>query len=101
MTIYRDRIGIDEVYRSNEGAMMTTTTEIYQKLTTIFRDVFDEDNLSVTPQTTADDVDGWDSLTHVRLVLAVSKAFGVRFSAAEIGSLKNVGEFATLIEQKV
>lgn len=80
---------------------MATTTEIYQKLTTIFRDVFDEDNLSVTPQTTADDVDGWDSLTHVRLVLAVSKAFGVRFSAAEIGGLKNVGEFATLIEQKV
>lgn len=80
---------------------MATTTEIYQKLTTIFRDVFDEDNLPVTPQTTADDVDGWDSLTHVRLVLAVSKAFGVRFSAAEIGGLKNVGEFATLIEQKV
>lgn len=78
-----------------------TTTEIYQKLTTIFRDVFDEDNLLVKPDTTADDVDGWDSLTHVRLVLAVSKAFGVKFSAAEIGGMKNVGEFATLIEQKV
>lgn len=78
-----------------------TTIEIYQRLTTIFRDVFDEDNLLVTPETTADDVDGWDSLTHVRLVLAVSKAFGVRFSAAEIGGMKNVGEFATLIEQKM
>jgi acyl carrier protein len=75
-------------------------TEIYEKLTTIFRDVFDEDDLSLTPETTADDVDGWDSLTHIRLVLAVSKAFGVKFSASEIGNLKNVGEFAALIEKK-
>jgi acyl carrier protein len=75
-------------------------TEIYQKLTTIFRDVFDEDGLSLTPETTADDVDGWDSLTHIRLVLAISKAFAMKFSASEIGNLKNVGEFATLIEKK-
>ncbi|MGY8679176.1 acyl carrier protein [Bradyrhizobium sp. UFLA05-153] len=77
------------------------SAEIYEKLTTVFRDIFDEDDLSVTPETTAEDVDGWDSLTHVRLVLAVSKAFGVRFSASEIGGLKNVGEFANLIGQKV
>jgi acyl carrier protein len=76
------------------------STEIYGKLTTIFRDVFDEDGLSLTPETTADDVDGWDSLTHIRLVLAVSKAFGVKFSASEIGNLKNVGEFVALIEKK-
>jgi len=75
-------------------------TEIYEKLTAIFRDVFDEDDLSLTPETTADDVDGWDSLTHIRLVLAVSKGFGVKFSASEIGNLKNVGEFAALIEKK-
>jgi acyl carrier protein len=55
--------------------------EVYSKLTGVFRDVFDEDDLAVTPQTTADDVDGWDSLSHIRLVLAVSKAFGVKFSA--------------------
>ena len=74
--------------------------EVYSKLTGVFRDVFDEDDLALTPQTTADDVDGWDSLAHIRLVLAVSKAFGVKFSASEIGSLKNVGEFADLIEKK-
>jgi acyl carrier protein len=73
---------------------------VYSKLTGVFRDVFDEDDLALTPQTTADDVDGWDSLSHIRLVLAVSKAFGVKFSASEIGSLKNVGEFADLIEKK-
>ncbi len=74
--------------------------QVYNKLTAVFREVFDEDELNVTPLTTADDVDGWDSLSHIRLVLAVSKAFGVKFSASEIGNLKNVGEFADLIEKK-
>ena len=74
--------------------------QVYNKLTAVFREVFDEDELNVTPQTTADDVDGWDSLSHIRLVLAVSKAFSVKFSASEIGNLKNVGEFADLIEKK-
>jgi len=75
-------------------------TQVFSKLTTVFREVFDEDELNLTPQTTADDVDGWDSLSHIRLVLAVSRAFGVKFSASEIGNLKNVGEFADLIEKK-
>jgi acyl carrier protein len=81
-----------------DGAM--EKVQVYNKLTAVFREVFDEDELNVTPQTTADDVDGWDSLSHIRLVLAVSKAFGVKFSASEIGNLKNVGEFADLIEKK-
>jgi acyl carrier protein len=76
-------------------------TAVYTKLTAVFRDVFAEDELQLTSETTADDVDGWDSLTHIRLVLAVSKAFGVKFSASEIGNLKNVGEFADIIEKKV
>jgi acyl carrier protein len=75
-------------------------TATYEKLTAVFRDVFFEDDLQLTPETTADDVDGWDSLTHIRLILAVSKAFGVKFSATEVGNLKNVGEFVTLIEKK-
>ena len=75
-------------------------SQLYSKLTAIFREVFDEEELNVTPQTTADDLDGWDSLSHIRLVLAISKAFGVKFSASEIGNLKNVGEFASLIEKK-
>ena len=74
--------------------------QIYSKLATIFRDVFDDEDLDLTPKTTADDVDGWDSLSHIRLVLAVSKSFGVKFSASEVGSLKNVGEFVELIEKK-
>ena len=73
---------------------------VYEKLTTVFRSVFDEDDLVLTPQMTADDVEGWDSLTHIRLVLAVSKAFGLKFSASEVGGFKNVGEFADVIAAK-
>ncbi len=79
---------------------MIEEATVYEKLTTVFRDIFDEDDLSLTPTTTADDVDGWDSLSHIRLVLAVSKAFGVKFSAAEVGGLKNVGEFVDVIRSK-
>jgi acyl carrier protein len=77
-----------------------TTDLIYAKLNDIFHDVFDDDSIVVTPQLTADDVDEWDSLAHVRLVLAVEKKFGLKFSAAEVGRLKNVGEFASLIQAK-
>jgi acyl carrier protein len=74
--------------------------QIYSKLTGVFCEVFDEDDLKLTPEMTADDVDGWDSLSHIRLVLAVSKSFAVKFSASEIGGLKNVGEFVELIQKK-
>lgn len=70
---------------------------IYAKLTEIFRDVFDDDTLRVTPELTAADIDEWDSLNHIRLVLSVERAFGLKFSAAQIGRLRNVGEFAELI----
>ncbi len=79
---------------------MIESAVVYEKLTTVFRDVLDEDDLVLTPGMTADDVDGWDSLSHVRLILAVSKVFGVKFSAAEVGQLKNVGEFVEMIQSK-
>jgi acyl carrier protein len=66
--------------------------EIYARLTKIFGDVFDEDQIEVTPELSARDVAGWDSLTHVRLMLTVERAFNTKFSAREIGSLENVGE---------
>jgi acyl carrier protein len=75
-------------------------SEIYQKLVGIFQNVFDDDSIRVRPELTADDVDEWDSLSHIRLVLTVEKAFGVKFSASEIGKLKNVGEFVDLIRAK-
>jgi acyl carrier protein len=73
---------------------------IFQRLTPLLRDVFDNDDLVATPELTAHKVDGWDSLGNVRLFLEIEKAFSVRFSATEISSLKNVGQLADLIEKK-
>ena len=75
-------------------------TEVFDKITTVLRDVFDDDQVVATADLTASKVDGWDSLGNVRLFLALEKAFAVRFSATEIGSLKNVGQLVDLIEFK-
>ena len=75
--------------------------QIYQRLTEIFQDVFDEDSIEVTPKLSADDVDGWDSLTHIRLILTIEKAFKVKFSTSEIAKLENVGDLVAMIQGKV
>jgi acyl carrier protein len=69
-------------------------------LTAVFREVFDDDELQLKPEMTADDVDGWDSLAHIRLILSVQKAFGVKFSPVEMNRLKNVGDLIALIKDK-
>ena len=74
--------------------------QIYSRLTDVFKDVFDEDDIQLTPALTARDVDGWDSLTHIRLVLTVEKAFKIKFSSTEIGKLKNVGDLVELIRSR-
>jgi acyl carrier protein len=74
--------------------------DIYKKMTDIFHDIFDDDTIIVTPELTAADVPEWDSLSHIRLVLAVQKVFGVKFSAAQTANLKNVGEFVELIRAR-
>ena len=75
--------------------------QIYSRLTKIFEDVFDEDSIVVTPELSAKDVDGWDSLAHIRLMLTVEKAFKIKFSTSEVGKLQNVGELVRLIEGKI
>ena len=76
-------------------------TKVYEKLTGVLRDAFDDDDLVATPALTANDVDGWDSLAHVRLMLAVEQAFGVRFKAAEVNGFKSVGDLADTIAAKL
>jgi acyl carrier protein len=73
---------------------------VYAKLTDIFQDVLDNDEIVLAPELTAGQVDGWDSLAHVRLILTIERAFHISFTASEIGRLKNVGELAGLIEAK-
>jgi acyl carrier protein len=76
-------------------------SQIYARLAEIFRDVFDDDSIEVTRELSAKDVDGWDSLNHIRLILTVEKAFKVKFSTAEVGKLKQVGDLVALIKSRV
>ena len=75
--------------------------QIFSRLTEVFQDVFDEDDIQVTRELSARDVDGWDSLTHIRLIVTVEKAFKVKFSTSEIGKLQNVGELVDLIKARI
>jgi acyl carrier protein len=70
------------------------------RLQNVFRGVFDDDELTIQPQTTAADVEGWDSINHVNLVLAVEREFKTRLSSSGIANLKNVGELARMLEVK-
>jgi acyl carrier protein len=74
--------------------------QVYARLAEVFSDVFDEDSIIVAPELSAKDVDGWDSLTHIRLILTVEKAFKIKFSTSEIGKLENVGDLVTLIKAR-
>lgn len=76
-------------------------TDIFYKLNEIFVDVLDLDEVELTDATTADDIEEWDSLSHVQLVVAIEKAFGVKFTALEIMKWKNVGELVDSIAQKL
>jgi acyl carrier protein len=77
-----------------------TQQEIYPRLTKIMRDVLDDDNLVVTPELTANDVEGWDSVNHITLVVAIEEAFGIKFKSAELEKMKNVGQLVEQIEKK-
>lgn len=75
-------------------------SQIYAELTEIFKDVFDEDSIKVTPELTAKDVVGWDSLNHVRLILTVQKAFKIKFTTSEIGRMGKVSDLVMLIKAR-
>lgn len=84
-----------------ETLLRMDESQIYARLNQIFEDVFDDDSIQVTPELSAKDVDGWDSLSHIRLILTVEKAFKVKFSTSEIGKLEKVGDLVSLIESRV
>ena len=68
--------------------------EMLKKITTVFIDVLDDEDIVLSESTSADDVEDWDSLTHIQLVVGVEKAFNVRFTSAEIQDWENVGEMS-------
>lgn len=71
--------------------------EIYERLNEVFRDVFDDDELKVSDETTAADVDGWDSLMHITLIEAVEDEFDINFDMKTVVKMKNVGEMVDFI----
>ena len=75
--------------------------EIVSRLEFIFREVFDDDSIVLTNELSAKDIDEWDSLTHIQLIVATEQEFQVKFMTAEIADLKNVGEFIALIGKKL
>ena len=70
---------------------------INERLNEVFRNVFDDDDIEVNRETTADDIEDWDSLEHINLVSAVEKEFGVKFTMAQVVGMKNVGEMVDII----
>ena len=77
-----------------------TRQKIFEKLNEVFSDVFDEE-ITVTDETTAADIEGWDSLMHITLISEVEDAFDLKFSMKDVLGLKNVGEMADIIEKTV
>lgn len=75
--------------------------QIMEKLNGIFVDVLDNEDIKLTEATTAGDIEEWDSLYHIQLVVAIEKSFKIKFTASEIQSWKNVGDMANAVKSKL
>lgn len=75
--------------------------EILQKVNKIFRDVFDDETLHITDSTTSDDIEEWDSLEHINLVVMIEKCFSIKFTIDEVNGMKNVGEMLDVILKRI
>lgn len=74
--------------------------EVLEKLTPIFREQLDNEDIELNAETTAEDIEEWDSLSHIQLIVAIEKSFGIRFTSSEIQSWNNVGEMIDSIISK-
>ena len=78
-----------------------TEEQIWKRLTSVFHDVFGDSDITIGPETTASDIDEWDSLSNIQLLVAIEKAFaGVKFNTGEVANMRNVGEMVSLISQR-
>lgn len=80
---------------------MLSTNEILEKNSEIFRDILENEEIILTPETTADNIEEWDSLTHIQLIVAIEKHYKIRFTTSEISGFKNVGEMCEGIQKKL
>lgn len=75
--------------------------EVFEQLNDVFRDVFDDGEIVVNEDTTAEDIEDWDSLEHINLIVAVEKKFNIKFTMGEVNKFKNVGEMVDVIITRV
>lgn len=78
-----------------------TKEQVFERLSEVFRDVFDDESISVNASTTSNDIEDWDSLEHINLIAAVEQEFGVKFNMGQVVSMKNVGEMADIIISQI
>ena len=78
-----------------------TREAIFEKLNEIFRNNFDDDEIELNDETSSSDIDDWDSLEQINLVVAIQDAFNVKFNIDEVNAMKNVGEMVDLILEKI
>jgi len=78
-----------------------TRDQLLQKTTELLSELLDDDNLKLSEATTADTVEGWDSINHVRLLIGLEKALGIQFETDEVSSIKNVGGLIDVIQRKL
>ena len=78
-----------------------TREELFEQLNEVFQDVFDDESITVTETTTANDIDDWDSLEHINLINSVEQKFGIKFDMGQIVTMKNVGEMANIIQSQL
>ena len=81
--------------------IIMSRNEIYEKLNEIFMDVLDLDECELTDETSASDIEEWDSLSHIQLIVAIEKAFKIKFTSLEIMKWANVGEMVNSMEEKL
>lgn len=75
--------------------------EILKGVNRVFWDIFDDDSLIVVEETTADDIEDWDSLEHINLIVAIEDEFQMKFNMGEVTSMKNVGEMISIIAERI
>jgi len=77
-----------------------TREEVFEKLDEVFQEVFDDESITVKEETTSADIEDWDSLEHINLIVAVEKCFGIKFNMGEVSTMKNVGAMVDIILER-
>ena len=78
-----------------------TREEVFARLNLVFQDVFDDNTIVVSENTTSDDIEDWDSLEHINLIVAVEQEFQIKFNMGEVTNMKNVGEMVDIILSRI